>query len=286
MPIPESQLSTWSRQGATVGSANTYASVKQALKRHSFPYGMGYEVYLQGSYPNYTNIRGDSDVDVVVETDSIYYSNLSESERYLLKAGGFDFYDFKEEVIKALQNYYGHSKVDTTADKCIKLIDDIHGNRLPADIIPCVEYKRYYNSIHQADGMTFWTKNGVQIINYPKLHLKNGSAKNKRLNGYYKPNVRVFKNARNNLRGQSSNYPSYFIECLLYNVSDYSYKTSYAASFEAILIYLLDKIRTDELANFVAQNGQVYLFGYGKDQIPKDITITLINELVDLWNSW
>jgi hypothetical protein len=77
MPIPESQLEAWSHRGALDGSASTHSSIRAALDRHSWPNGVTPSVYLQGSYRNYTNTRGNSDVDVVVETDSIYYYNTS-----------------------------------------------------------------------------------------------------------------------------------------------------------------------------------------------------------------
>ena len=81
MPIPESQLKTWSNQGATEGSVKSYASIKAALDAYEWPEGMRPEVYLQGSYPNHTNTRGNSDVDVVAEMDCVYYSNLTEEEK-------------------------------------------------------------------------------------------------------------------------------------------------------------------------------------------------------------
>ena len=81
MSIPESQLKVWCNQGATVTSANTHASIRIALAAHTWPAGMPYNAYLQGSYPNYTNIRGNSDVDLVVETNGVYYENLSDADR-------------------------------------------------------------------------------------------------------------------------------------------------------------------------------------------------------------
>ena len=45
MAIPESQLKTWSKQGATVGSADTHKSIRNALAQHSWPSGMDYNAY-------------------------------------------------------------------------------------------------------------------------------------------------------------------------------------------------------------------------------------------------
>ena len=81
MLIPESQLKTWSNQGAIERSAITCASIKAAIEAYFWPEGMRPEVYLQGSYPNSTNTRGNNDVDLVDVMSSVFYSNLSEDEK-------------------------------------------------------------------------------------------------------------------------------------------------------------------------------------------------------------
>jgi len=70
MPIPESQLVTWSRQGAITTSKQTHESIRSALAAFKWPGGVKYEVYLQGSYKNATNIFAESDVDLLVELTS------------------------------------------------------------------------------------------------------------------------------------------------------------------------------------------------------------------------
>ena len=84
MKIPENQLRTWSQLGAQARSQRTYQSIRNALDRHVWPPAMGSpSVYLQGSYRNHTNIAGDSDVDVVVESSGVFYDNLTPEERRL-----------------------------------------------------------------------------------------------------------------------------------------------------------------------------------------------------------
>ena len=63
MAIPESQLSRWSHHGAQDSSKRTHEIIRRALSAHRWPADMTYDFYLQGSYRNDTNIRGDSDVD-------------------------------------------------------------------------------------------------------------------------------------------------------------------------------------------------------------------------------
>lgn len=196
----------------------------------------------------------------------------------------FTWYDFRDEVLKAIKEYYGYYNVDDS-DKCIKLKSS-NSHLLPADIIPCAEYRHYNNSREQAVGMTFWTKSFRQIINYPKLHKKNGSAKNSRTHENYKSTIRIFKNARNRLESKSSQFPSYFLECLLYNISDRCYGNSYAQTFESVLRELYSKRNFGGLETFVTQNEQDYLFGFNNWQASKNDAVELIDDLVELWDNW
>src|SRR5216683_814766 len=83
MSIPESQLETWCNQGATVTSAAAYASIKAALADpKSKVRDLKPEIYLQGSYGNTTNIYADSDVDIVVQYNSVYSWDVSALPQY------------------------------------------------------------------------------------------------------------------------------------------------------------------------------------------------------------
>jgi hypothetical protein len=67
MAIPESQLETWSHQGSVKQSRDTYATIKRTLEASDTKYAdKDFEVFLQGSYGNDTNIYAESDVDVVI----------------------------------------------------------------------------------------------------------------------------------------------------------------------------------------------------------------------------
>src|SRR5690349_19728350 len=143
MGISESQLTTWSNQGATTSSASTYASIKVALAAHNWPKGWEYVPYLQGSYPNYTNIRGNSDVDIVVEMTSMFFSDLTEEEKKLrkLSTAGVTYDEFRREVIAALTAYYGAKNIDATGPNAIAVLGD--SSRLKADVLAAVTYREY-----------------------------------------------------------------------------------------------------------------------------------------------
>ena len=76
MPIPESQLSRWSDHGSQDAAKRTHIAIRRALEAYPWPPGVTYDVYLQGSYQNDTNISGDGDVDVVLELKSTLYPRL------------------------------------------------------------------------------------------------------------------------------------------------------------------------------------------------------------------
>jgi predicted nucleotidyltransferase len=107
VPVPESQLSTWSNQGATGSAAATYESIRRALTAATAPRAVrGAEIYLQGSYKNDTNVRGDSDVDIVVQLNDTTYSNstrLSADDRARYEAGftraDYQWADFRRDVL-------------------------------------------------------------------------------------------------------------------------------------------------------------------------------------------
>ena len=106
MAIPESQLETWAKQGAITTAKSTADSVKNALNSYNnWPNGIDFEVYLQGSYKNDTNIRGDSDVDIVAQLNSTFYSNLSEEQKRILglTPASYGWSNFRSDVLQVLK---------------------------------------------------------------------------------------------------------------------------------------------------------------------------------------
>ncbi len=78
MAIPETQLETWSHQGAMATSRDTYATIKRALEDSKARYAnRSFEVFLQGSYGNDTNIYAESDVDIVISCSDTFYRDVS-----------------------------------------------------------------------------------------------------------------------------------------------------------------------------------------------------------------
>jgi len=197
MSIQESQLETWSHLGAITTAKNTHESIRNALNRYEWPEGVRFEVYLQGSYRNATNIRGDSDVDVIVELTSTFQPDLfllTEAAKQKFRSNYsnavYSFEHFTEDVVRALREYYGTSAI-SLGNKSIKVTQG--SNRLPADVVACMTYRKYKNYASISDqgyihGILFRTRNeGRQVVNYPKLHYDKGVWKNsfEQTNGWY-----------------------------------------------------------------------------------------------------
>lgn len=302
MTIPESQLATWSNQGAAVTARDTHTAIRAVLKDSSYLSEHEFDLYLQGSYRNATNIRGDSDVDLVAELQSAYYANieqLTEREKQAYEqdrtSANYSWHDFRRDVIAALKERYG-SAVDDTAKCCVKV--KANSGRLPADIVVCLEYRLYtrFNSHSDSEyipGIKFLNlENNNWIINFPKEHHKNGNDKNAsgRTKQNYKPTIRMFKNARKRLidRGMmlKGTAPSYFIECLLYNVPDSCFIGTFQERYLKILVWLHSQFLNNEAQNFVCQNEQIQLFGSDSVQWNENDAWTLIRKLSDLWENF
>jgi hypothetical protein len=294
MSISESQLQVWSNQGAVVSAQNTHNSIREALASYSWPDGVRYDPYLQGSYRNSTNIYGNSDVDLVVELTSVYWCNLSIEEKtrlgWEIAAYGLD--NFHNDVTAALGNYYGYELLDMSGDKSIKLLPA--SGRLKADVVICGSYWYYENQKVRAEGIIIWPKSGFypSIVNYPKIHYSNGAKKNSdlRTRGRYRITTRIFKNARDKITNIQpeliGEFPSYFIECLLYNIPDNCFWGSFQNAYCSIVDWLSDRFDRDQVNEFICQNEMFYLFGTDRVQWNVYDARQFVTALIDLWNNW
>src|SRR4051794_12143695 len=117
MAIPEAQLDTWDSIGSVKQSRDTYASVKGVLEDAKSAYASRmYETFLQGSYGNDTNVFSDSDVDVVMKLNTVFYydlSRMSDPEKATYDKtyanGEYDLSTFKSEVLAWLKKNYGEN---------------------------------------------------------------------------------------------------------------------------------------------------------------------------------
>ncbi len=296
--IPEDQLARWSNQGGTTNSIAAHKSIRAALEAtDSIIYGRNFEIFLQGSYKNSTNIRADSDVDVVVQSNEVFYKNLSrlpiDQQAAQLRSygpGRHDAKDWRADVENALRKKFGKA-LQASSGKAFHVITG--PDHMTADILAAVQFKNYtffqsLNNEHYDEGVEFVDAAGKYTVNYPKLHIKNGETKNSTslTNGYYKPAVRLFKNARNCATDRGllvdGTAPSYFVECLLFNAPDGCFKANASDTYVAVVNHLL----ANPIDTFTCQNGQLPLFGSDSTQWSVVSANLFVHALVTLWEKW
>jgi hypothetical protein len=147
MAIPESQLQTWSNQGAIASASALYERIRAALQADAAAFARTFDVFLQGSYRNSTNIRGDRDVDVVVKLNDTYmpdYSLLDTYTRSIVEgrasSATYTLTDFRRDVSSAIRRAFPAHNI-TEGGKSIKIPRT--SNNIPAAVVPCLEYRLY-----------------------------------------------------------------------------------------------------------------------------------------------
>lgn len=273
-------LALWSRQGDDAASARTYQSIKAVIEADDALRRRSVEVYLQGSYANATNISGDSDVDVVVQSSVTffpdYHREMPQYQRDALDRSftpaEYVYSSFKQDVSRALRTAFPGRVHE--GSKALK-VDATTLGFVNADVVPAFEYRLYtgYTPPH-IDGMAFLASDDEKFVNFPKQHRSNGEAKNKRCNGNFKPTVRILKNLRNALYESGvlpeDSIPSYYLECLVANAADVKFRShDLRQRVDDVLADLASALIAYERGwgeGFISLNGIVPLFGDGNTQ--------------------
>jgi len=221
--------------------------VRDAVKSSDAFNSSNVKIYTKGSYPNNTNVRQDSDVDVVVELqDCVYYDYLPgqepATETSKPYSGSWTPATWRSAVRAAMVAHFGTSSV--SAGRIAININAVSGSRPSADVVPSFDYFRYDDPSRCAahNGSCVFPSDGTKkIINWPDQQLKNGQALNSRTGSRYKYYVRALKNAENTLAdaGTINDLPSYFMEGVVYNVPVTTLRAGdLDDGFQATLYYL------------------------------------------------
>ena len=296
MAIPEAQLETWSHQGPTPQFTSTYDTLRGVLQSKNAPYAnRKFTVFLQGSYANDTNIYADSDVDVVIRLDEVFYTDLEAlpaEDRALYdsmrSAADYTLADFKSGVLAWLIENYGASV--KAGSKAISIVGS--GSRRDADVIVAAEFRRYrkfrgWTDQEYVEGICFFASSGIRIENFPKQHSENCTTKHQETDSWFKRTARVHKNLRNRLieNGaiEDGLAPSYYLEGLLYNVPKDRFGGGHVPNFKDTLQWLLAADRS----KFVCANEQFYLLREGSPMTWRAAKCQkFLDEAYKLWNNW
>jgi len=190
-------------------------------------------IAAKGSYPNNTNVRSDSDVDIKVQLNSLYYSDFAPGvvappNRSGSYTGRWNPTLLRREVGNALVNAFGSGVEDD--HNVAFYVPPVAGSRPNVDVVPCFQYRLFTNSARTNfhSGSVVYGRDGKRIVNWPEQQLANGRSKNVKTGSRYKFVVRVLKSVENELcrQGLIEAVPSYFCECLIYNVPDSTFTSA------------------------------------------------------------
>jgi predicted nucleotidyltransferase len=286
MSLTEQQIQNWARALSETENdkcVKTVASIRKVLEDH---FGSKVRVFLQGSYANSTNVRQDSDVDIVVCYQDAYYSDISsltEQERIIHNQNrtshGYEFAEFKNDVEALLRRNFVNSV--TRKEKCLTIAGNSY--RVSADVVPCFTHKRFHApQAVSVEGVQLFTDTDKgSVINFPDHHKDNGTAKNKSTNQKYKAVVRILKNCRNHLidNGHIDDkfMPSFLLESLVWNVPDthfniISHKDTVNAVIAKIYVDMADQTVSH---NYAEINDLMYLFRGSAKKTPVEVRIFL-----------
>ena len=233
MPIPESTLSNWSHHQSGTAFKQAHLPIREALDAYKGLSQFKYEVLLQGSYKNDTKLGGDSDVDVVIRLASKLKPRVvALSGEQLQEDGSHRFalerwQSFRDHAMKAMRARFGNAV--KSGRKTLKLPK----GKIPADADLVVR-------LSYMQGIGFYlTDKGRWVVSFPQQHHQRGLKKERATNKGSKRTIRMFKAARNQLVSRrvltKEDAPSYFIECLLYNVPDERFGPELAPTYLGIL---------------------------------------------------
>ena len=151
--------------------------------------------------------------------------------------------------------------------------------KLPADADLVV-------TVSHMEGIGFYLSDERRwVVSFPQQHDARGLKKEQAANNRFKRTIRMFKAARNQLVEKKvltkDDAPSYFIECLLYNVPDGLFKSELAPTYTGIL----DWLKEAQLKDFECQNGQVDVFGREPEQWSQKKARAYVKAMQGLWEA-
>ena len=156
----------------------TCRAIGEALRDGDRLQEYDFEVYAKGSYPNFTNVVRDSDVDIAVELTTFFGNEFEHSAGGLTLAdvgvtpytGDATLSGFKDDVERALVAYFGSGSVNR-GNKAIRVAEN--SGRLPADVVPCVAERAWSSRSRYQQGIRLQSDRepSKRIINYPRQHL-------------------------------------------------------------------------------------------------------------------
>lgn len=280
MNFSEQQLINWSKPVSTTEDLKCQNAISQITAALRAKFGNRVTIFLQGSYRNNTNVRQNSDVDIVMRYDDAFYPDLqrlSESDKAIYNAqrvsAGYNFDELKADTEEALRNVFTTSV--ERKNKCIQ----VNGNsiRITADVISCFVLKRFstLQSV-EAEGIKFYSDDNKEIISFPEQHYSNGTEKTNQTYRLYKRMVRILKVVNYRLidDGEIADnlVSSFFIECLVYNVPNNQFITgNYTQTLRNVIVNVYEDMKNN--ADYTEVNRLLWLFSNKSPRTRQDALV-------------
>jgi predicted nucleotidyltransferase len=265
----ESDFSLWAKPPSETERQkceNAITAIRRAIAASEKLISRSTEVFLQGSYRNRVNVRQDSDVDVGIVCNDVFYFDLPAGysrEYFGISPATYTYSQFKNEVEEALKDYFGEDYVKR-GNKAF----DINANtyRVDADLAPFFAYRRYYANKTYDEGVKMLPDNGGEIINWPNQHYDKGVQKNTGTSKRYKKIVRILKKLciemeEHNI-AEAKQIPGFLIECMVYNVPPEHFNASTLKdNVKYVLAYLcLNTVEEEKCKDWAEVSELKYLF--------------------------
>ncbi|MCC5947770.1 MAG: nucleotidyltransferase [Nitriliruptoraceae bacterium] len=249
----EDLLASWTGPSSTSEQEKqerTERMIRDAVRAHPAFDGVSLRTFAKGSYPNNTNVRVDSDVDVAVECNEVVYWEEStpgagraatSGSRY---EGPWTPTKLRTEVAGALRARFG-DQVDASGTTAIRVRSS--SARVEADVVPCFAYE-YHLPGETRRGTRIFRKNGDAIENYPDQHLERGRTKNTGTTSRFKKTVRILKRVENAMVEQQVHraVPSFLVESLVYNCPNTLLRrTTWTGTVGAVLAHIWESHQGD-----------------------------------------
>ncbi|WP_434922715.1 nucleotidyltransferase domain-containing protein [Glutamicibacter sp. PAEs-4] len=278
----EEQLVKWTAPSSSTEQdkqVRTERMIREAIRDHEGfdGYRSSFSIYAKGSYANNTNVRADSDVDIVVECSDVIYWRNQDTANPGYKGGTpysgiWTPEKLRSEVALALQKKFpGSVSEGKTAFEI-----DASSSRVHADVVPSFVFKLYYSDGSFAQGTKVFKRDGSSVENYPKQQYEKGIAKNNRTDYRYKKAVRILKRLENRLveKGLCNAVPSFVLECLIFNCpEEFLTRTTWRSVMRGCLARIYKHTLKAEASDdrWVETNGIKFLFHPNQKWTPQQI---------------
>lgn len=273
----EAVLTTWSQPPGKTEQERCDRAVRMIKQAVEADRTLGIKTvrtFSQGSYRNRTNVRQDSDIDVCVLCDDVFFYDLPtgvSTDSVGIVPATYHFGDYKRDVERALVNRFGRASV-RRGNKAFDVNENT--SRVDADAAPCFAYRLYFagrSGILYHEGTALIADDTRRCItNFPQQQYDNGVRKNKATGRRFKKVVRIVKKLSNEMADygilSARTMTSFLIESLIWNVPDGRFGTLIAPlplhdMTQDILAYLWSHTQNDGICNgWTEENGIKFLF--------------------------